>query len=399
MKKLSILLMLTALAVPAFGQTVACEDCDHELSVYYGTGGFIAKVSGDADMVNWVAQCGRITTSGELEPNDDGIVDMSFNAGNALDCYEEDPKDRRFWLGPVMDGGWFFVHVDRENAAIGNLVRTEVVDAEVGAVELVTTSRVTMMPGRGATLIKDTMSDRVGLVPTMVPELPMEVAETDPCGFSGSGSNARVRNTDCKMGDGTASFRVQGPLDVFTGDRDPITTGMQIVRPHVANTSITLTYDLWGDGSGHFNHNADGNARLGWKGGPAFTTSMRPTYSTSLGVQTAISDTSSDQTSVTAAGLGYMQSEGADTGSVLTLTITPNENYCDPAATPAKAYPVNVTVAAMPTDTPEQRGQVTPPIAVNAAGAAATHMITVVCPTASTNQGQELVPENPFPVE
>ena len=65
---LAVALACLLLPVVAFGQVAECEGCDHQLSVYYGSGGLIAET--DADVVNWRATCDRVTRTGSLEPDD-----------------------------------------------------------------------------------------------------------------------------------------------------------------------------------------------------------------------------------------------------------------------------------------------------------------------------------------
>ncbi len=78
MKHITIALVLCAIPAVAVGQTVTCDDCTHVASVYMGEGGVIATAQEDVEMVTWVATCGGVTRSGELEPNDDGVVSALF---------------------------------------------------------------------------------------------------------------------------------------------------------------------------------------------------------------------------------------------------------------------------------------------------------------------------------
>ena len=97
--------------------------------------------------------------------------------------------------------------------------------------------------------------------------------------------------------------------------------------------------------------------------------------------------------------------EGVDidlttTPNVATVSISSSTGNCSKTNNYSTPVTVAATIAA---DDATGAGQVIPNIvraAANAAGlrVAATLSFTVVCPAASANMGQELVPENPFPI-
>ncbi len=125
MKHITIALVLCAIPALAFGQDVSCDDCTHVVSVYMGGGGLIAMAD-DAEMVTWVATCGRITRIGELAANDDGVVSTLFTTDNGLAC-NASGDGNKFQLGPIKDGGWFWM-TRGTNSAIGNLVAMDILE-------------------------------------------------------------------------------------------------------------------------------------------------------------------------------------------------------------------------------------------------------------------------------
>ena len=408
---LLVALILCAIPAVAFGQKVSCDDCTHVASVYMGEGGVIATAD-DADMVTWVASCGGVTRSGELEPNDDGVVAALWTGD--LACMAEGGGS--FEIGPVMDGGWFWV-TDADNSAVGGLVSMDVLENDAADITSAGDG-VSMTMGKGAVYLKEAASGRVGILPNILPEPPAK--EMDRCGYNdaGRGKTPRytVKNSGCSLGDGGTMIRAQGAVDPYTGKP---TAGTMVRRPLTATNTTVVTVDLWGNGTGHFNPNgtADGDA------------TATPNADPRLGhaeIVLALTDDGANADPVTGGGFaatiggvgttpigstpptfgtGATSVAGGATfavkGNVGTLTIYADGRYCNPTATP----PVNVsetfTISAFVTAS--QEGQVTPTIktAGNAANRlAAQTKITVVCPSgsAAAHQGQELVPENPFPI-
>lgn len=415
--------LLCGVASMTAAQTVTCTGCTHVVPVYMGEGGLIATAGEDAKMVDVVATCGNVTTSNELKPDDDGKIallfagDLACAAGGSLE------------IGPVMDGGWYWI-TDEMSSAVGQLVAKDVLMNDrvklTGAGEGVTMS----FPGddkkdaedKGAQLVKESSTGRIGILPTILPEPPVEPAA--PCGarlISATRGYARV-TSDCMMGDGGTALRVQGPVNAFTGKR---ATGNRIVRPAAGTVDVKI--DLWGNGTGHFLTSAAATTDSAATGAAA-----RPGYNFLRGHEGGapleLTSAGTNNDPVTgggiAAGLGGVTSTplvAADdntnptnsvggmnfavTGNVGTLTIRPDSAYCAPTAKPPKNNVATVNVSAYVATT--LQSQVTPAIAVPGALAgananrAAVATITVVCPSAaaSAHLGRDLVPENPFPVD
>lgn len=408
MKHLKTLIVaLACLAVPALAvgqtvQTVSCDGCTHDLSVYMGEGGFIAEAD-DADMVSWVATCNNVTTSGELEPNDDGIVMSLLSDGNGLSCHDDD-EDNRFQLGPVKDNGWFWI-TDGMNSAVGGLVNHDVLENDHKITPVSAGEGVTMMAGRGASYLKETATGRVGILPTVLPMPDVEPPKTNFCSYTTSGTAAApvytAETSKCMLGDGGSTLRVQGPPGFYTGRRTTIAANGRVTRP-AGDATVTVVADLWGNGTGHYKNPTAVDARtgtddrVGHPGGTALpldatiTASLRPG---GVGSGQDIDTTGPDGEA--GAGLTFAASAG-----VGTLTIAADPAYCDPTAKPPLTHSATVRFEA--TLTAAQKTEVIPTLTTTpaAAGVAARHTIVIMCPTgAAAHQGQELVPENPFPTD
>ncbi len=255
-RQITMALILGAIPAMALSQTVSCEACTHDVSVYMGNGGLIAEADG-ADMVAWVATCGGVTHHGELEPNAAGMVMLQFT-DSGLVCNAE---ESRLQIGPVKDGGWFWI-TDDTNSAVGSLVSHDILDnAETGITNA--GPGVTMTMGRGAVLLKEASTGRVGLLPNILPAPP--AATLRKCGYDDGGAGASPRytrrSTDCALGDGGAIV-LATTTDPITGVTVRIPDGGTVVRP-AGDGTITIIADLWMNGSGHYRTDADLNPKRG----------------------------------------------------------------------------------------------------------------------------------------
>ena len=182
-----------------------CDECTHVASVYMGEGGFIATADG-ADMVTWVASCGGVTRSGELMPNDDGVVSGLWTGD--LACMADGGGS--FEIGPVMDGGWFWV-TDETNSAVGGLVAEEVVENNETTAITSAGDGVSMTMGEGAVYLKEAASGRVGILPNILPEPPPTPAAICGPRADSDGDYTRQATSSCMLGDGGSKIRLQGP--------------------------------------------------------------------------------------------------------------------------------------------------------------------------------------------
>ncbi len=394
--------------------TFSCPSCTHVAPVYMGEGGFLAQAKEDTEMVDVVVTCGNVQTSNELEPNEDGFVSGLFGGDNGLGC----ENGGSFEIGPVMDGGWYWIH-GKESSATGGLVAKAVID-NAHVVQPTASPVVTVMKGRGASLLVhdkgDRPSGRMGILPTVLP-----VADADPkkptyCGAAPSnpaGTAFHRVDWKCEMGDGGTMIAATGPTDPYTGKA---ISGTAVRRP-LSGDPVQVTVDLWGNGSGHVLSYAstNGDARLGhggFKGAPPLAVAATDGFTATVG------------TDLTGVPIGEVvptadapQNGGAtftvdNTTNKGTLSIYPDTRYCSPSAKPPVSKMATITVTANVDVGDATAGtgasQVVPAIVgMNGKAISATNMkaatatITVSCPTgsAAAHQGQELVPENPFPTD
>ncbi len=397
MKHITIALVLCAIPAMAFGQIVSCEDCTHDVSVYMGEGGLVATADG-AEKVTWVASCGGVTRSGDLTADDDGMVAALFTMDNGLACSSDDGS---FQIGPVMDGGWYWI-TDDMNSAVGGLVAKDVLKNATTDIASAG-SGVTMTKGSGAVYLKETASGRVGILPNILPEPP--TAPTRKCGFSGSGtsaSEAKPIQTECALGDGKTMVLMTSTNGI-TGATVQIADKGSISRP-AGSGEVVLVADLWGNGSGHYvaSHSTDNHGVTALRGQPGLgLTAARAgarysnvTYAVnvSTGGPGTGADVSVDGDGAgDARGVSWTQAAGA-----ATVTVKADSAVCSKTA----SYATTVTLTANMPAGETGADQVVPSIERNAdTNKVGSASFTIMCPSASPSTGVELVPENPFPVE
>lgn len=409
--------LLCGVVSMAAAQTVTCPDCTHVVPVYMGEGGLIATADADAKMVYVVATCGNAITTGELTPDADGMVAMLFDGPRA--CAEGGTLE----IGPVMDGGWYWIS-DEMHSAVGSLVSKDTLGNDRAKLASAGEGVTMSFPGddkkdaedKGAVLLKETSSGRIGILPTILPEpTPAAPARCGAAAANAAGTAFYRRVSSCMQGDGKTVLRAQGPVNDFTGKR---TTTNRVLRPLAADGRNEMKFDLWGNGTGHFLTSADPepsvltagvpagyNFLTGHPGGPPLSLTSdgnNASPATDGGMTASLGGVGNRP--IGAAADGTAAEDGGMTfdvaGNVGTLVIHPHGDYCNPQAKPAKNNTATVTVSAyVATD---QGDNVTPSI-VTAKGTsrlAATTQIMVVCPSgsaAAAHQGSELVPENPFP--
>jgi hypothetical protein len=375
--------VLCAIPAMAFGQaTVSCPEdrCTHIVSVFKGEGGLIAEVDG-ADMATWVAACDGVIRTGELPPNDDGVIAMVFDLNNGLAC---DADGGSFELGPVKDGGWYWI-TDAPSSASGNLLAKDVLDNT----ETTLTDAgpgVEKTPGKGATLLRETSTGRMGILPTILPVAATSEAEVRKCGFNDRGSNGTDANatadqanaqytrrlSECALGDG-GTITLATTTNSFTGTTTAVADKSTLTRP-AGTGSVVVTIDLWGNHSGHFTTATTGHALLGQ---PSIAMSdLRAvgrltgvTWSAKLGAGPTRADLANG------VAQGGITMAGSDT-NVVTFTIQSNDDYCSDD----NNHSATVSVTALMTDA-ASAAQTTPSRTRNS-----TSMVvggtsfTIVCP-------------------
>ena len=138
-----------------------------------------------------------------------------------------------------------------------------------------------MTMGKGAVYLKELSTGRVGILPTILPVPDVDPGPVNVCDYTGAGTTAspyRRETSNCMMGDGKAMLRVLGTEGLYTGERNAIPPGGEVLRPLAAGASVELTFDLRGNGSGHFTTAADGDARLGHAGGTPLSATFTGAY-------------------------------------------------------------------------------------------------------------------------
>ena len=421
MKKYLILALFCAFitTMPLAAQDsvkVDCATCSHVAPVYMGEGGFIAMAEDDAEEVAWVVECGSVSMHGEMEPGDDGIVSGLFTAENGLACNDEDGGS--FQLGPVTDGGWYWITGER-SSAVGNLVDKDVLDNE--PIDVVSAGMgVTMTDTKGAVLLTETSTGRTGILPTVIAEPFMEAEAPTLCGFTGAGSGTspfKPRQSECRLGDGK-TITLATITDGFTGDVRTVGDKAMVTRPR-SSGEVDVVVDLWGNGTGHYvaTHDAaTANGITAVRGQPAVAmTDARGaarltgvTYTVTRGAQgpgeghtLPVSEAGTDTTPADPANPTDEEANNddglarsAEAGDLVTITITSDSDWCSKD----NNYSANVVVTALMADA-TSANQIIPAVARNAQGVVGSTSFTVVCPAAAANMGQELVPENPFPTD
>ena len=402
LKILMVALALLALPAVAFGQTttVKCDVCTHDVSVFMGEGGLVAKADG-AEKVTWMSTCMGVTRTDTLTPNDDGMVSMLFTMDNGRACSATGEDMGSFQIGPVTDGGWFWI-TDDMNSAVGGLVAKDIQDNDT--VEITSAgSGVTMTAGTGATYLKETATGRVGILPTILAEPPMDHEDPQKCGdptatyvvsvdAAGKETKASAYKHKCMVGDG-------GAVAYATLGKTVIKDGDTIERPANAEyPTKTVVIDLWANGSGHFNPAAAGST--GWLLGNMAATAKAAdrTANRLTGVSSAIKvGGGAYPDTATEADHGVAQKSTGTTANTAEVEIKANDNFC------GAGEPTSLSVTVYMKIDSGGAGSITPKVVTRSAGGemdvAATRSFTVVCPEASPNLGTELVPDNPFPTE
>ena len=189
MKKLLVALLVGAMPALAVGQSVdpTCpEGACHFAPYFQGEGGFVGEPAtndeGEPLLVRLAVICGRVTISGEIEPDADGIVRQVLSSRNGLACGGDGGT---FEVRGLRDGGWYWIN-DRRNSAVSSLFRLgardnpETTPLDPGGVTIATTRN------GAATYVRHEPTGRVGIVPHIQPVAPTrgcsgEASEADAC--------------------------------------------------------------------------------------------------------------------------------------------------------------------------------------------------------------------------
>ena len=368
MRQFTIALVLCAVPAMALGQVVTCDDCTHEVSYYMGGGGLIATATDGAKMVTYVSSCGGVTRSGELTPNDDGVVMTLLSMDNNLACHSAAVDDdgvtkNSLQIGPIEDGGWYWI-TDDMNSAVGNLVAMDVLDND--ATDITSAGDgVTMMKGNGAVYLKETATGRVGILPNILPEPPSELPL---CGLRYT-THAVPRPyqllDDCQL---NATFTMKVTLEDSLGAT--VEAGNVIHRRAVGDRRLTA--NMFARGHISYRLNA-GVVDPEW--GAIDAKPLIATWGVYL---------HNAEPNVTLAQIGVAQ----DSTNFNEFIISPAA-YCDDKAERDYAPEIYISAGYVQNFIIPEMPNTTPPTFIN-------RYYTIRCPPASAQQGVELVPENPF---
>lgn len=154
--------------------TVNCapsDDCQL-IPWFRGEGGLVGtRMNADED-VNYVAECGSVTTTRTAPTDDGGIVRLLFTFDNGLACAS---AGGRFRIANLAPGGWYWIH-DGTDSAVASLIHQDAVRAS--RIDPVDPGGVVMTKSANgaATFVKHEPTGRVGLLSN----LELSVADT-PC--------------------------------------------------------------------------------------------------------------------------------------------------------------------------------------------------------------------------
>ena len=166
MRHFPVALVFCALPAAVFPQEVSCQACEHAAPYFRGEGGFIGTLAEGVDRVTFVASCGNVTITGEVEA--EGTVAQLFTYRNGLACEQEGGS---LEIAGLQDGGWYWITDDR-NSAVGALVSKDALSNEPTSI-VSAGAGVSMTMGNGAVFLKETATGRVGILPTILPEPPL----------------------------------------------------------------------------------------------------------------------------------------------------------------------------------------------------------------------------------
>lgn len=337
---------LLAGAVPALlsGQTVIvnCPEERCQVAPYFaGEGGFVgesAGIGGESE-VRFIVVCGNATLTSTAEPDSNGIVRQALNNANALNCREG--TSGRIEVDNLKPGGWYWIN-DDQNSAVSALIPKSAIGND--QIEVTDPGGVVLSRDEGgaATWVKHEPTGRVGIIPNIVPTRPIPGC---------SGTVAEDTASDCHLGSPEGWRLTASPSSV--------------TRPLGGNPHPEVTVTLYGENF----------ITTGQVGGEA-------EVEHAMSVEGVLFN----QTS------GVAPPEGQRGVLTWEVTIAPDDGRCLPANNdPDRDNPQTVTFVlarmegAIP-DPPDGSVETT---------------FTVTCPddSAANRGGDELVPENPFPVD
>lgn len=337
---------LLAGAVPALlsGQTVIvnCPEERCQVAPYFaGEGGFVGESAGigGEDEVRFIVVCGNATLTSTAEPDSNGIVRQALNDANALNC--RPGTSGRIEVDNLKPGGWYWIN-DDQNSAVSALIPKSAIGKD--QIEVTDPGGVVLSRDEdgAATWVKHPPTGRVGIIPNIVPSRPIP-------GCSGTvGEDTAV---DCHLGSPDGWRLTASPSSV--------------TRPLGGNPNEEVTVTLYGENF----------IRTGL-----------------VGAEAEVEHAMSVEGVLFNDKVGVAPPQGQRGVLTWEVDIVPDDDRCLPANNdPDRNNPQTVTfvlqrmegaIPGLPDDDVETA-------------------FTVTCPddSASNRGGDELVPENPFPID
>ena len=399
MKHITIALVLCAIPAMALGQVnVTCDECKHMVPIFMGDGGLVAEAADGAEEVSYLSTCGGVTSWGS-EMVTEGMVGISFQ-DKGLACAGDDGT---FTLGPIKDGGWYWI-TEESNSAVGSLLHADVYEALMGSeTEPTSAGGVEVTSQNGAALLKHPATGRVGILSTLLPVVPD--SPTRVCGYSTAGTTHTRINTMCTLGNGGHTI-LATTTNSLTGTMSRVMDEGMIARPG-GTGSYDIVIDLWGNASGHYTTDAAGDARLGnpsaamgaGAAGAAARTAARMTGVTFTAQLSGGTGPGATDVDLTATDHGVVATAGTPTDGITLTVSNQTTSYCTATARHNAVIKVTAGIS-------DAGATAITPAMVRSADATTTpgnivgtFTFTLTCPAASSQLGVELVPENPFPTE
>ncbi len=258
-KHIMIALVLSAIPFTVFGQfgvadpaktTIVCPDDECHVAPYFkGEGGFIGDIAGGFDKVNFVIDCGIVTTTGSASPSAGGTVAVALTMDNGLACADGGSVE----VHGLMDGGWYWIN-DSKNSAVASLVAKDALGNATTAPASPGGTDITLdTPTGGMTsIVKQASTGRIGILHHILPEPMMDPA--DMCGPFYWADDRRYYQQDsgCMMGDGSTKIVLTADTTDSLGRVQRVSGSVHRRVSNAADNEVRIGFALWGaDGQGH----------------------------------------------------------------------------------------------------------------------------------------------------
>ena len=259
-------LLICATASMAFGQfgvvadpakvTVNCPDDECHVAPYFkGEGGFVGEIADGFDEVNFVVDCGLVSTSATAEPSG-GIVAQRLGMDNGLACANGGSVE----VHGLKDGGWYWI-TGADSSGVASLVAKDALGNDMvkpanpgGSVTMES------LADGATTLLTEGDSGRIGILHHVLPE-PM-MADLSPCApyWDGDDRTYYPGEHDCALGDGGTEIVLWLPTD--NRGRGAAVDG--VVHRPADDNDLEIELQLWGNGTGHIAPGSGAAALRGW---------------------------------------------------------------------------------------------------------------------------------------